>query len=60
MYDMTYNCQYNAQGLPMNEKVMKRDKGGEWIDSESTFLSGSTFVLAHRQPVRNHCRENDR
>ncbi len=38
MYDMTYNCQYNAQGLPMNGKVMKRDKGGEWIDSESTFF----------------------
>jgi len=59
MYDMTYSYQYNAQGLPTNEKVMKRAEGGERIDSESTFLSGSAFVLAHRQPVRNHCREND-
>ena len=60
MYDMTYIYQYNPQGLPTNEKVMKRDEGGEWIDSESTFLSGSAFVLANRQPVRNRCRENDR
>jgi YD repeat-containing protein len=37
-YDMTFSYQYNALGLPVSEKVRKRDENGEWIDSENSLM----------------------